>query len=310
MKMVWVIRYGEIGAKSESIRRLFLERLIRNIEDALKKERILYKSIKNLWSRIIIESPDERLREVLPRIFGIKSISPAYEIRASIESMKKAALKLLQRLSPETFKIDARRVTKDFPITSIEINKIVGEHVVKELGVRVDLKRPEVVVGIEVIRDRAYVYTEKMLGPGGLPLGVEGRVLAIVTEKSDLVAAWLMMKRGCEILPVIKGDPLVISPLRPFMYGNKYDCIVVKALESKTISKLIEEFKCLGICVGGYGKNVISLLSSFRDINVPVYMPDAFLPEEMYRKILNMLQTNAGSPCPLEQGGRRFHTTT
>jgi len=289
LKTVWIVRYGEIGTKSEGIRKMFIERLIKNIEEALRTENIMYKGVKNLWSRVLVESTDENVGSILSRVFGIKSISMAYEIKASIENMKKAALKVFKRIHPRSFKIDARRITKEFPLTSLEINRIVGEHIVKETGAKVDLKSPELTIGIEVLGEKAYIYTDRIPGPGGLPLGVEGRVLALVEDESDLVAAWLMMKRGCEIVPVTTRSIDVISPLRRFMYGNKFDIMLVERLDKKKISKLVNDFKCLGICFGGRGKDFLPMIKDLGDMGVPVYTPDAFLPDDMYLEVLKRI---------------------
>lgn len=289
MKTAWVIRYGEIGTKSKGIRKMFIERLIRNIEDAMRTERIEYKSIKSLWSRILLYSTDPKVRLILPRIFGIKSVSEAYEVKASLDEITKAAFKIVRKANPKTFKVDTQRITKDIPMTSIQINSIIGEKIVEEYDIKVDLENPDLTIGIEIISGKAFVFDEKIPGPGGLPLGVEGRVLAILEDEDDLIAAWLMMKRGCEIFPITTKLPEIYRPLRRYAYGNKYDIMVVDSLTEKTLRRVIEEYECLGVCVGGKGKSFLENVKKLRILGLPIYTPSVMLPDEIYEEIRRIL---------------------
>jgi len=282
---VWIIRYGEIGTKSKGIRKMFIERLIRNIEDAMRKEKIEYKAIKNLWSRILLYSTDPKIRLTLPRIFGIKSVSEAYEVKASLDDITKAAFKIVRNANPRTFKVDTQRITKDIPMTSIQINSVIGEKIVREFGIKVDLENPELTIGVEIISGRALVFHEKISGPGGLPLGVEGRVLAILEDEDDLIAAWLMMKRGCEVLPITTKSLEIYELLKKYAYGNKYDIMVVESLEEKTLRKIIEDYECLGICMGGRRKNFLERVKKLRILGVPIYTPSVMLPDRIYEEI-------------------------
>jgi len=268
---------------------MFIERLIRNIEDAMRTERIEYKSIKSLWSRILLYSTDPKVRLILPRIFGIKSVSEAYEVKASLDEITKAAFKIVRKANPKTFKVDTQRITKDIPMTSIQINSIIGEKIVEEYDIKVDLENPDLTIGIEIISGKAFVFDEKIPGPGGLPLGVEGRVLAILEDEDDLIAAWLMMKRGCEIFPITTKLPEIYRPLRRYAYGNKYDIMVVDSLTEKTLRRVIEEYECLGVCVGGKGKSFLENVKKLRILGLPVYTPSVMLPDEIYDKIRRIL---------------------
>jgi thiamine biosynthesis protein ThiI len=102
-----------------------------------------------------------------------------------------------------TFRISARRADKSFPLVSPEVERRVGAAVVAATQAPVDLEAPEVEIGIEIQPGRALVFGETIPGPGGLPLSTQGRVVALLSNGIDSpVAAWLMMKRGCGVIPV------------------------------------------------------------------------------------------------------------
>ena len=126
--------------------------------------------------------------------------------------MQQAALGELERaglFGSATFRVRARRSHKGFPLTSPEINREVGAFVQERTGAAVDLSAAaDHTVGIEVQRERALVYARVLRGPGGLPIPVSGRVVALMSAGLDSpVAAWMMMKRGCAVIPLhFAGD--------------------------------------------------------------------------------------------------------
>jgi thiamine biosynthesis protein ThiI len=101
---------------------------------------------------------------------------------------------------PPAFKIEARRSDKRFPLTSLELARVVGGRVHEGAGLPVDVHAPELVIGIELAAAHAFVFAETVAGPGGLPVGTAGRVAALVSGGIDSpVAAWLAAKRGCDV---------------------------------------------------------------------------------------------------------------
>jgi len=109
----------------------------------------------------------------------------------------------------ETFEVRARRARTGFPHTSQQVNEVVGEAVRTRLGKRVDLSAPDVSVRIEIVHDRAYVSADKVPGPGGLPVGTAGPVMALLSAGIDSpVATWRMMRRGADPVAVhFHGQP-------------------------------------------------------------------------------------------------------
>ena len=187
---VALVRYGEIGLKSRRVR-AWMERILRKNLEAMTGGRTLKRG-----PRILVVGGDW---EAIGRTFGVVSWSPSVEVRADLEEIKEKALELY---TGGTFRISTQRITKDFPLTSLEINREVGAYIVEKRGAKVDLGNPEVDIGIEIIGDRAYLFTKRIKGPGGLPMGVEGDAVLLFSGGIDSpVAGWLVGKRGVRIHP-------------------------------------------------------------------------------------------------------------
>lgn len=184
-----LVRYSEIGTKSRQTRKKWENTLIYNIKGYLK---IGFRSMFCLRGRIIILT--EEICD-LKNIFGVASFSPAIRVEQDIEKIKEKAGEIY---SGKRFRVSTRRITKEFPYSSQRVNEIVGEYLVKKGG-KVDLENFEEEIGIEFLNNYVYIYKEKIRGAGGLPVGVQGRVLCFLEDEKDIKAAYLMLKRGCEI---------------------------------------------------------------------------------------------------------------
>lgn len=202
MERVYLISYSEIGLKGEN--RPFFERtLVSNIRRALKD--IPGLEIERFHGRIYVKAEGDlkEIRDRLVKIFGIASISPALRTHPDLDEIKRGALILLQEhkeYNGKTFKVETRRPNKSFPLTSPEVSKVVGAHILKSLnGLKVDVRDPDILVNIE-IREKAYIYWEKIPGLRGLPVGVSGKALLLLSGGIDSpVAGWMTMKRGVKI---------------------------------------------------------------------------------------------------------------
>lgn len=201
-----VIRYGEIALKGKN-RGYFVKRLRRNIRDCLKRNDITGE-VRSVGQRVYVQVEDvERAAEKLRDVFGIVSLSPAQEVAADIEAIKAEALQVAQRAGlneKRSFRMQSRRADKAFPLISPEINRVVAAHVQKATGAQVDLSdEADLTIGVEVRRGHALVFGQTVAGYGGLPLGTQGRAVALMSGGIDSpVAAWLMMKRGCAVIPI------------------------------------------------------------------------------------------------------------
>ncbi|MBI4714840.1 MAG: tRNA 4-thiouridine(8) synthase ThiI, partial [Nitrospirae bacterium] len=205
-----VIHYQEIALKKKN-RPQFVSALVENLKIAVAGLGV--RKIEKKTGRLVLglsaETPPEVLTERLSRVFGVANFSLAHRLPLNVERIKKAVGEaLLERMSRpgetfQTFRITTRRAFKSFPFTSMEIDREVGAHVRELTGARVDLTRPELTVHIEILPSEAYCYFDKLPGPGGLPVGSSGRVAVLLSGGIDSpVAAYRMMQRGCEVVPV------------------------------------------------------------------------------------------------------------
>ena len=186
---------GELSTKSRRTRRRFQRRLVESLEDALRTTGVSFR-VHDDWGRIHVEASGRAALEVIPRVFGIASLS---EIEATAEPRLESIIAVGERVYAErvrdrTFAVRARRSAR-LPFTSRDINYGLGAALNRHA--RVNLDEPEVTVGVEARVEAAYFFSCQIPGAGGLPAGVEGKAVALVSGGYDsAVAAWLMLKRG------------------------------------------------------------------------------------------------------------------
>jgi thiamine biosynthesis protein ThiI len=144
----------------------------------------------------------EKVMADISKVFGVASISPAMEVESDMEKIGEAAvefmLDLIERKGVKTFKVEAKRADKSFPVKSPDIGKQIGAKVLIGCKVlKVDVHRPEAQLFIDVRKDKTYIFEQKLSGFGGLPLGTNGKGLVLLSGGIDSpVAAWMMAKRG------------------------------------------------------------------------------------------------------------------
>ena len=205
-----LLRYGELFLKGKN-RHFFERKLLQNLHRQLP-----YKEIFIPHGRLIMNYFDEHTQ--LRKIFGLVSYSPAIKAEKDIEKIKLTALKLIQSLTG-TFRIDTSRADKRFPLTSPEINKTIGEYIETHTPLTFSLKQAQHTIFVEINHDATYIFTETISCAGGLPVGVEGNIITLIENQSSLLAAILLMKRGCDIIP-FSFTPQNISLLQK--YSPKY----------------------------------------------------------------------------------------
>jgi len=201
MKCV-VIHYGEIALKGKN-RHIFVNRLLENIRYATSGLGVL--DVRELEGRIILNlTPDVKeglLKDRLFKVFGIANFSLAYRTSNDVEVLKKAIIEYIEGKDFKSFRVSTKRGYKEYPLTSMDIDRIVGAHIKDVTGARVDLTHPELNIFIEILSRESFIYTEKSPGPGGLPVGISGKVLCLLSGGIDSpVAAYRMMRRGCSVL--------------------------------------------------------------------------------------------------------------
>ena len=194
---VVLVRYGEITLKDSWTRQSWERILAGNIAFCLQKAGVDYRSERG-EGRIFVFTSDPRASGIISRVFGVVSASPASTVFSSLEEIARTAVQLAEVARPASFAIRPRRSGVSF--SSEQIGRVVGEAVRVATNSRVDLDRPEMEIFVEARRERSFLFTEVVPGLGGLPLGSQGKMLALISGGIDSpVAAWMMMKRGCPV---------------------------------------------------------------------------------------------------------------
>lgn len=193
-----VVRYGEIWLKGTPIRRRFEQLLIQDLKKALTNADV-HHTVTTTRGRIFIEiSNSASASDMLKGVFGITSFSVVEETSADLPAITSAAVSAANFPGNKHFAIRVTR-TGHHDFTSQDVAVAAGQAVVDAIGAPVDLDKPPHEIFIEVRDRQAFIFTERIHGPGGLPYGSQGTTVAVIQNKEDLQAAWLIMRRGCVV---------------------------------------------------------------------------------------------------------------
>ncbi len=197
-----VIHYNEIGLKGKN-QPLFIRRLQANLLRATAGAGV--RRVEERSGRMVLFLTSEAdwpvIRERLRAVFGIANFSLAERVDLDMAVLKAAVVKALQGRLFGSFKVATKRAYKQFPLNSEEVNRELGAFIQGETQAAVDLERPDLTVHVEVLPREIYFSCEREVGPGGLPLGVSGRVVCLLSGGIDSpVAAHRLMKRGCQVV--------------------------------------------------------------------------------------------------------------
>jgi thiamine biosynthesis protein ThiI len=250
-----IVRYGEIALKSKTTRRHFENCLISNIKNALNREQIKHR-IKKEWGRIYVYTTHiNKGIDVLRKIFGIVSVSPTVQTQSNIDSMSSLAVNISKDILNEekTFAISVTR-TGNHKYTSQDVAIELGNDLVKATKASVDLTKPDFKLFIEIRDQSAYIFTEKIRGTGGLPLGTQGKLLALIDGSDSILAAWCIMRRGCTTI-FVNINKHITGTLNSFM-TNWYAESEVTMIDPKqpsiyeNLNKIASERSCDAVVTG------------------------------------------------------------
>jgi thiamine biosynthesis protein ThiI len=199
-----VVHYQEIALKGRN-RPWFIGRLVRNIRSATR-DLDVQRVVPRMGRIEVVLGSGEAWAPVAERlrcVFGIANFSRARVAPLDIDVIARAILSDLGDLQVKTFRVSARRADKRFPMTSPQIEREVGGRIKDAKGWAVKLADPELTIHVEALTNEAFYHFGKEAGPGGMPTGVSGRVVALLSGGIDSpVAAYRLMRRGCRVIPV------------------------------------------------------------------------------------------------------------
>ena len=306
-----IARYGEIGLKSPKIRSRFERRLVKNIKATFECE------VDRNQGRIYIHPKDfDEGIEKLNRVFGVVSYSPAISTYANYDDIDDTLSTYTQELIDENildedtkFAIKCRRVgTHDF--TSQEMAAHCGGVVRNVVLAPVDLTNPDLTIFIEIRDGDAYIYHEKIKGPGGLPLGTQGKVVVLLSSGIDSpVAAYLMMKRGCEVVALhCNNDPFsgpkvtenfnaLVDQLNIYAKGTPIKKRVIDYGEYLTVAKqkAPEKMTCV-LCKSGMYRIAEKLANK---IGADAIVDGSSVGQVASQTLSNILATRYGVEMPI-----------
>ncbi len=200
MRKVLLVRFGEVYLKGLN-RSSFLKILTDNVKKAVKQVGgTVWLADSRIYVADVADMDDCIAR--VKRVFGIYSVSPAYELDKDFEQIADACVEMARELTG-TFKVFARRSDKRFPVTSMDMAVEIGGRILDaNSNLRVDVHKPQHRVSVEV-RDKAYVYTGEMMAAGGLPMGTGGKAALLLSGGIDSpVAGYQLMRRGVRLCAI------------------------------------------------------------------------------------------------------------
>lgn len=306
-----IARYGEIGIKSPKIRSRFERKLVKNIKATFECD------VERNQGRIYLRPKDfDEGIEKLNRVFGVVSYSPVVSTHTTYDEIDEALTRYTENLVEEglidentKFAIKCRRVGKhDF--TSQEMAAHCGGVVRNTVLAPVDLSNPDLTIFIEVRENDTYIFHEKIKGPGGLPLGTQGKVIVLISSGIDSpVAAYLMMKRGCEVIALhCNNDPFsgpkvtenfnaLVDQLNKYSSGNPIKRRIIDYGEYLTQAKELapEKMTCV-LCKSGMYRIAEKLA---KKLHADAIVDGSSVGQVASQTLSNILATRYGVQVPI-----------
>ncbi|MBR6473452.1 MAG: tRNA 4-thiouridine(8) synthase ThiI [Firmicutes bacterium] len=211
-KNILIVRAGEVALKGMNkpyFERMLVDRIKSNLkkvaEVGREKDIDIYRHEGLIYIKADKELDIDEIIHETVKVFGVASVSKAVEAESDLDAIGAEAVRYMKTLIEErgvrTFKVEAKRADKNFPVKSPEIGRIIGAKVLIGCKVlKVDVHDPDVLLKVDVRHDVSYIYDSKVNGLGGLPLGTNGRGMTLLSGGIDSpVATWMMAKRGMMI---------------------------------------------------------------------------------------------------------------
>ncbi len=302
-----LVRFGELSTKGKN-RKDFIKRLLTNVKNALRDfNELTYERTHDRMYIVLNGEDHEAVAKHLQQVFGISSFSFAVKVASDIEVIKQTCLVLAKQSDAQTFKIEARRSFKQFPMVSDEINREVAGEILRNTDIKVNVREPQLRIQIELHQEATYIMTGKIKGNGGYPVGVGGKALVMLSGGIDSpVACYMTMKRGVAIECIHYASPpytsqaaqdkvlelaRAIAPYQghirlhiiPFtdlqlaIYKNcdeSYAITIMRRMMYRIAERVAQKQNCLAIVNGeSIGQVASQTLESMQTINCVTDMP-------------------------------------
>ena len=333
-----VIRFsGELWLKKLWTRKYYEKRLARNLKQTLKHHQSPYSELVRRHGRFYLKTSSAGdAAQILTKVFGISSVSPAMETSSKLDEVidKGIFLAGIMLKEGDRFAVKCKRVGKQ-GYSSADVRKLLGQRVLDEfgekLGLSVDLGNPDVVLGVEVRDDQAFVYSQVIKGVGGMPLGTQPKLVGLFSGGIDsAVGLWLVMKRGSPVVLVYFdngpftdeatterayrvaevlfswaiGFPRKVyvvqhgENLKQIMQTHrKYSCLLCKRMMYRVAERLAEQLRAEGIVTGeAIGEQASQTVTNLRVLNsvvksYPVHRPLLGFDKEETEEIAKKIGT-------------------
>ena len=344
MFKAFLIKYGEIGIKGKN-RYLFEDALMRQIRFALSEVEGSF-HVHRSQGRIYVECEGyydyEETVEALKRVFGIVGICPVVHVEdKGFDQLKKDVVEYMDKMYSDkntTFEVEARRGKKSYPKNSMEINCDLGEAILDAFPeIRVDVHKPTIKLNVEV-RDLIYIYSEIIPGPGGMPVGTNGKAMLLLSGGIDSpVAGYMIAKRGVELEATyfhappytserakqkvvdlaklvskysgpIKLNVVNFTDIQLYIYEKcPHDelTIIMRRYMMRIAEHFAKESGCLGLItgesIGQVASQTMQSLAATNDVcTIPVYRPVIGFDKQEIVEIAEKIDTFETSILPFE----------
>ncbi len=333
-----MIRFGELSTKGKN-KKDFINTLGRNVKQALKEFSDLEYEIKYDHIYIKLNNHDYKdVVDVVKEVPGIHSLSLVKRTSDDIENLKKVSLEIIKNEEGKTFKVHSKRANKNYPIISDELNRIIAGEILKNTSLKVDVHNPDILLSLEIRNEGAYFFTKTILGSGGYPLGMSGKVMHMLSGGIDSpVAAYCLLRRGIMIECIHFASPPytnigVIEKLKDLLAKlNKYQATIrlnvvpftkiqeeiyrvsdesyaitlMRRMMFRLASSLAKKRHCLAISsgesVGQVASQTLDSIAVINEvINTPVLRPLVVTDKESIIKISRKIDTYDISIRPFE----------
>lgn len=344
MFTAFLIKYAEIGVKGKN-RYIFEDALVTQIKYALKRcegEFAVHKTQGRIYVDALSEFDFDETVKNLKMVFGISGICPVVYVEdEGFEKLGEDVISYMKAVYPEadqTFKVAARRARKNYPLDSTQINAQMGGIILDAFpGMSVDVHDPDIMLNIE-IREKIYIYSEIIPGPGGMPVGTNGKAMLLLSGGIDSpVAGYMIAKRGVKIDAVYFHAPpytserakqkvvdlakllsrftgpiylhiINFTDIQLYIYEkcpHEELTIIMRRYMMKIAEQIAQETECLGLVTGESigqvaSQTMHSLAVTNEVCNLPVYRPLIGMDKQEIVDIAEKIDTYETSILPYE----------